>query len=760
MVMEAQPSPQSVGREFVRQYYTLLNKAPDHLHRFYNNSSSFVHGGLDTKNQEATLVIGQKQIHNKIQQLNFRDCHAKISQVDSQATLGNGVVVQVTGELSNDGQPMRRFTQTFVLAAQSPKKYYVHNDIFRYQDIYSDDEIDENDRSGEEDVGDGDVNNVVIDQQSVPANVVVSGGGAAPALGQPQQQQPQQQQQQQLYYPPGVMNTAPAGIIPTYGQPQQAQQPQQSQQQQQQQQQQQLNGVHDDLLKSVPPQTATQLMQPSVGVVPPQNPSVMQQVPSVATGMPTVDPIQHLSQQQVVQTQQSTPQPLQPQQIPQPIPQQIVTQPQQPPPTPVADPEPMQSSLTMNELDSALPSVNDPTPAEASDSHDHHHHHHHGHGQSDLNDQQQSVSQQQLSNEPKTYANLVKSGGTGGPGPLSFASVSSHHHHQQQPQQQSHHQQGYSNVAAGRQSVMSPPPASTLQGVSSNNGGQSSTGAGGLGVGSKYDRNQQQPSQQDQSGMGGQGPMPQRMQNQQRPIRGNGGPSSGGQGSLRPQDSRPSYQRSYNSDGEERRQSSQFGDNHQLFLGNIPHHATEEELTVLFSKYGTVVDLRIHSKPGAKLPGIRAPPNYGFITYEDPTSVQNCLADTPLFFPDNSPDGQKLNVEEKKTRMRGPGETGGRMGGSNLGGNGSGGPRGGPGGPGGQQRGGPGGPQGNMNRGGSGQRGLGGVGAGGGGGSGRGGYQRSDRGGVTGGGQRSGNGNVSSNNSYGGGPGSTYGGRR
>lgn len=78
-------------------------------------------------------MIGQKQIHQRIQQLNFRDCHAKIAQVDAQATLGDGVVVQVTGELSNAGQPMRRFTQTFVLAAQSPKKYYVHNDIFRYQ---------------------------------------------------------------------------------------------------------------------------------------------------------------------------------------------------------------------------------------------------------------------------------------------------------------------------------------------------------------------------------------------------------------------------------------------------------------------------------------------------------------------------------------------------------------------------------------------------------------------------------------------------
>ena len=101
--------------------------------RFYNNYSSFVHGGLDAPNRETLPVVGQKQIHNRIQQLNFRDCHAKISQVDAQATLGNGVVVQVTGELSNGGAPMRRFTQTFVLAAQTPKKYYVHNDIFRYQ---------------------------------------------------------------------------------------------------------------------------------------------------------------------------------------------------------------------------------------------------------------------------------------------------------------------------------------------------------------------------------------------------------------------------------------------------------------------------------------------------------------------------------------------------------------------------------------------------------------------------------------------------
>jgi Ras GTPase-activating protein-binding protein 1 len=133
MVMEM-PSAQCVGQEFVRQYYTLLHEAPDYMHRFYSHDSSFVHGGVEKPGEELPPVMGQMAIHKKIMSLNFRDCRAKIRQVDSQATIDQAVVVQVAGELSNDGQPMRRFMQTFVLAPQSPKKYYVHNDIFRYQD--------------------------------------------------------------------------------------------------------------------------------------------------------------------------------------------------------------------------------------------------------------------------------------------------------------------------------------------------------------------------------------------------------------------------------------------------------------------------------------------------------------------------------------------------------------------------------------------------------------------------------------------------
>jgi len=133
-----------VGREFVRQYYTLLNQSPTYLHRFYATNSSFVHGALDpvyegsdelgNHERDVGTVYGQKDIHERIMQLNFQDCKTKIRQVDSHATIGNGVVVQVSGELSNSGQPMRRFMQTFVLEPQGPKKFYVRNDIFRYQD--------------------------------------------------------------------------------------------------------------------------------------------------------------------------------------------------------------------------------------------------------------------------------------------------------------------------------------------------------------------------------------------------------------------------------------------------------------------------------------------------------------------------------------------------------------------------------------------------------------------------------------------------
>ncbi|GFV06374.1 ras GTPase-activating protein-binding protein 2, partial [Trichonephila clavipes] len=66
-------------------------------------------------------------------QLNIKDCHAEIRQIKSQI-FGDGIVVQVTGEFSNNGKPMRPFVQSLILVEQSPMKYLVSNDIFSYLD--------------------------------------------------------------------------------------------------------------------------------------------------------------------------------------------------------------------------------------------------------------------------------------------------------------------------------------------------------------------------------------------------------------------------------------------------------------------------------------------------------------------------------------------------------------------------------------------------------------------------------------------------
>ncbi len=126
-------------------------------YRFYSTDSTFIHGGVDRPGCVEQPAVGPENISQRINDLNLRDCHAKIRQVDSHPTIGDGVVVQVTGELSNNGDPMRRFMQTFVLAPRQPKKYYVQNDIFRYQDEVFDegsDEVDEDDRSSSHIYGD------------------------------------------------------------------------------------------------------------------------------------------------------------------------------------------------------------------------------------------------------------------------------------------------------------------------------------------------------------------------------------------------------------------------------------------------------------------------------------------------------------------------------------------------------------------------------------------------------------------------------
>ena len=115
-------------------------------------------------------------------------------------------------------------------------------------------------------------------------------------------------------------------------------------------------------------------------------------------------------------------------------------------------------------------------------------------------------------------------------------------------------------------------------------------------------------------------------------------------------------------------------DSNQLFVGNLPHNCTEEELVELFSKFGKVNDVRINQKQArqdssrggrdgkqsfvsifslqcsvSNFP-LRFPllqvPNFGFIVFAEVESVEKALSAKPILLYGN----HRLNVEEKKMR--------------------------------------------------------------------------------------------------------------
>ncbi|KAF2022046.1 hypothetical protein BU24DRAFT_36404 [Aaosphaeria arxii CBS 175.79] len=118
---------EEVAWYFVEQYYTTLSKSPDRLYLFYNKRSQFVSG---TEEDKVQVCIGQKPINDRIKELDYQDTKVRVTNVDSQSSDAN-IVIQVIGEISNKGQPHKRFVQTFVLAEQT-NGYFVLNDIFRY----------------------------------------------------------------------------------------------------------------------------------------------------------------------------------------------------------------------------------------------------------------------------------------------------------------------------------------------------------------------------------------------------------------------------------------------------------------------------------------------------------------------------------------------------------------------------------------------------------------------------------------------------
>jgi len=134
--------PSIVGNAFVKQYYHLLSKTPDMLHRFYKDDSQFSHG---SGSEQTVPISGQKEINEKIMSLGYAGAKVDLENgsIVCQTSLSEGVLVMVTGsislrerdpetkELTTKVLPPKNFCQTFFLAVQ-PKGYFVLNDSFRF----------------------------------------------------------------------------------------------------------------------------------------------------------------------------------------------------------------------------------------------------------------------------------------------------------------------------------------------------------------------------------------------------------------------------------------------------------------------------------------------------------------------------------------------------------------------------------------------------------------------------------------------------
>ncbi|KAM7484436.1 hypothetical protein LguiA_000445 [Lonicera macranthoides] len=135
-----------VAKSFVERYYTILHRAPQHAHHFYQDCSVFGRPGPDGVMTSVTTMQG---IGDKIMSLDYKDSLATILTVYAQGSLMGGVIAGVTGYLTGSDNVERNFYQTFFLAPQE-KGYYVLNDFLHFTDQHNSstplpvDNVDEN----------------------------------------------------------------------------------------------------------------------------------------------------------------------------------------------------------------------------------------------------------------------------------------------------------------------------------------------------------------------------------------------------------------------------------------------------------------------------------------------------------------------------------------------------------------------------------------------------------------------------------------
>ena len=148
------PSPLTVGTQFVKKYYHVLSTSPADIDKFYKISTSVVTRGEGSDTAEVVATdfsdgaAAARFSSNDDEQIRFEFEHGAI---DAQLSVNSGILLVVTGQVVYVSSNIsKNFVHTFFLgstvvgANNTKRSYYVHNDILRFLDLHrnqSDDTI-------------------------------------------------------------------------------------------------------------------------------------------------------------------------------------------------------------------------------------------------------------------------------------------------------------------------------------------------------------------------------------------------------------------------------------------------------------------------------------------------------------------------------------------------------------------------------------------------------------------------------------------
>lgn len=121
--MQTPEQAEGIGKQFAEHYYNTFKSDKSAVGRLYQEQSILT--------WEGKRYVGQQAIAQHLQSLPFGKIDFRLSTIDVQPTVTNGIVVFVTGQLVTEGEtkPLQ-FSQLFHLMFAN-NTWVLVNDMFR-----------------------------------------------------------------------------------------------------------------------------------------------------------------------------------------------------------------------------------------------------------------------------------------------------------------------------------------------------------------------------------------------------------------------------------------------------------------------------------------------------------------------------------------------------------------------------------------------------------------------------------------------------